>query len=379
MAAPSLEDRDRVFYEVEKIGPAGPALPPSRGGLSLRVLARALVGMQKEALVVSSSHDRIWRLASDEGPYLAGTDLAPPPLGLFCTGMVAASANEILRLASERGIDLRGLRLVQDTFYSMEGSALRGTMIGGALGPQLVVEADCTLGDDELRLLAAEAVAASPVSGLVRGVHESVFTLRHNGEQVDTGRVCGLPGPTAADPSAAFDRLAAAPAGEALLRKVREADRVDGEGGAGSSLQAEQSRTLNVRAICTIRDDGVKVIDQLLFRPVGSQFQMLSDEGGRAPDAFSYLAAGLAFCFLTQLGRYATITKRRLEGYRVVQDTHLSTTGGSADPVETHVFLDTAEDEDAARQMLDMAEQTCFLHALCRTDIDSQVQAVGTG
>ena len=334
---------------------------------------RSLEGMQKEALVVSSATGRTWRVISDEGPYLAGTDLAPPPLGHFVTGMVAMHANELLALAAARGIELRGLRLEQDSFYTMEGSALRGTMTGGALPPRLRVEAGGDLSEEELRALAADAVAGSPLAGLVTGTHNSLFALVHNGERIATGRVAGLAGEAADCAVDRFEQIEPEPVAELLLRKVHDADRVDGEGGADTSLQPEQSRKLNARAVCTIRNDGVKVIDQFLLRPVGSQFRLLSDETGRAPDAFSYLAAGIGFCFMTQLGRYAAITKKPLDGYSVVQDTHFSTRGESADPVETHVFLDTPEDADTARRMLDMSEQTCFLHALCRTDLEPVV------
>jgi hypothetical protein len=361
------------FSGVANAAALGLRPPPPRRGLALRVACRALGGMQKEAVVVSSGTDRAWRIVSDEGPYLAGTDLAPPPLGIFCSGMVGAHANEILGLAAERGVELRALRLVQDTFYGMEGSALRGTMTGSALAPRLQVEADGDLSDVELAALATAAVAASPIAGLVRGVHESLFTLVHNGERIETGRVADLPGAAADDPRGWLDRVEADTAGEELLRKMRTAEQVEGEGGVDSSLQAEQSRTLNARAVCSVREDGVKVIDQFLFKPVGSQFRLLSDEDGRAPDALGYLAAGLGFCFMTQLGRYATITKTRLDDYRIVQDLHLSAAGGPADPVETHVFLDTPEDAGVARRMLDMGEQTCFLHALCRTDLEPVV------
>jgi OsmC-like protein len=343
-----------------------PPLP--RLGLALRALVRAREGMQKEALVTSSATGRTWRLASDEGPYLAGTDLAPPPLGLFGAGLVAAYANEIVGRAVAAGLALPRLRLALDTFYSMEGSALRGTMTGGALPPQLAVESDTD--EDVLQALANEAVASSPVTGLARGVHESSFTLVHNGRQIDTGRVRQLAGPPAPDPREAFDGLEATTTDARVMAKIREADRVEGEGGVASSLRAEQSRLLHARAVCTIGEDGLKVIDQFLLQPIGSQFRLLSDEDGAAPDAFSYLAAGLGFCFMTQLGRYATITKRQLDRYSVVQDTHFSTSGGPADPVETHVFLDTPDDADSVRQMLDMGEQTCFLHALCRTDVE---------
>ncbi len=367
------------FCGVVNAGAVGLRPPPRRRGLALRTLVRALEGMQKEALVASSATGRAWRVVSDEGPYLAGTDLAPPPLGFFCSGMVAAHANEIVALAEARGVELRGLRLVQDTFYSMEGSALRGTMTGGALPPELQVEADSELSDDELRALAAEGVAASPLAGLVRGEHRSLFALVCNSERIETGRVAELAGVAAEDPDQWFDRIEAGHPEEQLLQKIRDAEHVAGEGGVDSSLQSEQSRTLNARAVCTVRDDGVKVIDQFLFKPIGSQFRLLSDESGRAPDALSYLAAGLGFCFMTQLGRYAAITRKRLDGYRIVQDTHFSTTGAPADPVETHVFLDTPEDAETARQMLDMGERTCFLHALCRTDLEPRVRTARTG
>jgi hypothetical protein len=85
---------------------------------------------------------------------------------------------------------------------------------------------------------------------------------------------------------------------------------------------------------------------------------------------------------MTQLGRYAQIVRKNREEYRIVQDTHFSLDGGSggtgqegtADPVETHVYLTTSEDEEFARTLLDTGEQTCFLHAFCRTDPKPKVK-----
>ena len=39
-----------------------------------------------------------------------------------------------------------------------------------------------------------------------------------------------------------------------------------------------------------------------------------------------------------------------------------------AAPVETHVHLQTGESDETAQEMLDISEQTCFLHAFCRTE-----------
>ena len=83
------------------------------------------------------------------------------------------------------------------------------------------------------------------------------------------------------------------------------------------------------------------------------------------------MAAGIAFCFMTQLGRYASILRKNLDAYNVIQDVHFAQTGtGPVDPVETHVYLSSSEDEEFARAALSMGEQTCFLHALCRTSLD---------
>ncbi len=145
---------------------------------------------------------------------------------------------------------------------------------------------------------------------------------------------------------------------------------------------------MHVQAICHLRPDGVKEVTQQLFSPIGSTYQFLCDEAdghggtGAAPDAASYMVAGIAFCFMTQLGRYAKIVKKNLDEYKVVQDAHFSLGGASggtgkpgvADPIETHVYLQTDEDAEFARTTLDMGEQTCFLHAFCRSKLKTKVK-----
>jgi organic hydroperoxide reductase OsmC/OhrA len=378
-----------IFFPLEDVDELGLALPENRHGQSVRVWARSLTLMQKEAVVVSVRSGTAWRLASDEGPYLDGLDAAPCPLAFMTTGMVSSYMQEILSLAARRDVTLRDLVLVQDNFYTMEGSALRGTMTGGALPVALEVRVDTTADDDALRDLVTEAVRASPVDGLMRPRHTSLFTLTMNGHEIPIGRVASLGRPAEPDPSHHFSRLspAAGSAGLAMTRLDAVRPVAGVAGGAGTSLQAEQRRRLHVRAYCRRRPDGVKEIEQHLYSPLGSTFRLLSDEApelggaGAAPDAVSYMAAGLAFCFMTQLGRYATILKKDVERYQVVQDTHFSLGGasggtghpGTADPVETHVCLDTTEGEEFARHCLDMAEQTCFLHSLCRTPLEPSV------
>lgn len=359
--------------------------PPDRRGQTLRTWVRSLTVMQKEALVVNNHTGLAWRLCSDEGAYLMGSDAAPPPLAFLTTGMVSSYMNEILALAAQRDIRVRDMQLLLDNYYTMEGSATSGTMMGGALPVELTARIDSSADPGSLTKLLQDATAASPLNGLMRGRLESRFTLVHNGREIEPAKVRRMDCEAQARPQNLFEDVRPAQGEWAgLVRRAGMSPRTaEVTSAVGSSLSESQSRRLHVRGICQRRADGVKQIEQHLYNPHGSVFHLLSDEGphnggqGRAPDAASYISAGIGFCFMTQFGRYAKIVKKDLLDYRIVQDTFFSLGGasdgtgkpGEADPVETHVFLETREDDAFARTALDMAEQTCFLHAFCRTDM----------
>jgi len=371
------------FFAVDNAAELGLEPPEDRIGLPVRTWVRALAGMQKEAIVLNGATGSCWRLVSDEGPYLAGHDRAPCPLCIYITGMVSSYMSEIIALADRRGLAFSDIELTLGNHYSMEGSALKGTMLGGAQTPELkaTIVADADISD--LEDLVRQAITASPINGLLQDVNNSLFNLSWNGRQIRVGDVESLNTEMLPDPAEEFDRVRVAESHVAddLMLKVKPAEAMEGvPGGANTSLQESQSRTLHVQARCRRRGDGLKVIHENLIRPMGSEFRFISDESpgfggsGRAPDALTYLAAGIGFCFMTQFGRYASITRKQLDEYRIVQDTHFSPGGqggaGKAHPVETHVYLVTPEGEEFARKVLDMGERTCFLHATCRTDLD---------
>jgi hypothetical protein len=388
-ANPLVDSGKPLFFKVANPEELGVSAPAIRLGEAVRLCVRSLSVMQKEALVSSAGTGTVWRLASDEGAYLDGLDAAPCPLSFLTTGMVCSYVNEILALARQRNLTINKLRLVQDNYYTMKGSARTGTMTGGAKNVELAVQIDSDAVRNTLETLVVDAVAASPLNGLMRGAKESLFTLSHNGEEIATARALALGSPAQPDPGDHFDTTR--PTDDdwsGLLRKggltPKSKETVTF---AGDSLREEQDRVLHVRGICTLRDDGVKQVEAQLFNPHGSIFHLLCDEApenggkGLAPDAASYISAGIGFCFMTQFGRYAKIMKKDLQEYRILQDTHFSLGGasggtgkaGSADPVETHVYLVTGEDDAFASEALDMSEQTCFLHAFCRTDLKTRV------
>jgi len=374
-----------LFFRVDDPDAVGLTPPEPRLGTSIRTAVRSLTVMQKEALVVSSRTGHMWRLASDEGPYLDGHDYAPCPLSFLSTGMVSSYMNEIEALAEQRGITLHNIRLVQDNYYTMKGSALRGTMTGGAKDIGLEAQIDADADAATLQRLVYDAVAASPLNGLMRSAKESLFTLTHNGRSIPNDKALPVGGPALPDAGDRFAKAEVAPSDwSGLIHRTGQTTPKNENTAtfAGGSLTETQDRLLHLRVFATKRADGVKEITQYLFNPHGTIFRFQSDEEGRAPDAESYICAGVGFCFMTQFGRYAKIAKKPLHDYRIVQDAHFSLAGasdgtgqaGSADPLETHCYLWSDQDDEFASTALDMAEQTCFLHAFCKADLKAKVR-----
>ena len=375
------------FFKVTNADDVSIDAPENRKGDALRTWVRSLSGFQKEALVRSAKTGDTWRLVSDEGPYLNGHDAAPCPLAFLSSGMAASFMNEIIALAKIQNVEIRKLKLIQDNYYTMKGSMPKRTLIGGAENIDLQVEIDCDLDDTALNEFLINATYASPLNGLMRGQLESLFKLGKNNVELPTAKVAELDGALFPDPGNHFAKSKANSSDLALMKPVGPTPKKDvvmGTSSAGGSMAEEQDRRLNIGAVAIMREDGIKEIQQMQYSPYGTSFRFLSSEDGRAPDANSLISAGIGFCFMTQFGRFVSMLKLDLPDYRIVQDTHFSLGGasgdtgkaGEADSIETHVYLETNESDATAQEMLDMSEQTCFLHAFCRTDLKTKLKVV---
>jgi uncharacterized OsmC-like protein len=386
----TLESIDRpLTYKVANAEAAGFAPPANRHGQTVRTWVRSLAGIQKEALVTSAATGLSWRFASDEGPHLKGRDHAPNPLSFLSVGMVASFMNEIMALAAQRRVTLSDIELNLENLYYRDGSFRSGNMVSVALPPELTLtcEADCD--DRTMSQLLYEAVSASPLNGLMLGTHPSRFTLTHNGNVLTPTHVAALASAPDPDPGDHFGALEVdnePRVRQPLLEKLAEVDEVMAPfKNAPPPLPqlGEGKYVLQLKSRCRILPNGVKEIIREQVASPSPTWRFLSDEApgcggeGRAPDAMSYVAVGIAFCFMTQFGRYSDMAKIPLSAYRVIQDMHFSPGGASAktgkagftDPVETHVYFDSEAAAAAAQDLLRVGERTCFLHALCRDPI----------
>lgn len=377
-----------VFPVQEPVACWRPVTQPGGLPLLLRTSARALAGMQKEA-VVAGANTSAWRMVCDEGPYLLGTDLAPFPLAFFCVGMVSGFFTELKALAAQAGIT-GSWQLRQDNRYTMEGSATAGTMRGEALPVELQLTTEDAALQGKLQPLLHDAVAATPAGALLRHATSGQFSLCHNGREVPTS----LPAFSHKIDRRAGDFNALCPdAGihfpTDVISKIASAKIQQGvSGGVGSSLTNEQKRTLHMQGVCRQRDDGLLEVTVELFSPLGSRFRFLVEPGegqpnARAPSPAMYLSAGIAFCFLTQMGRYAHIVRKPLRYYSIVQDSAFGLPGVSlaageapaVAPLATAVDIESDFGDDHANMVLRMSEQTCFLHAACRQQVSVRLKA----
>lgn len=330
----------------------------------MHVAARSLSLMQKEALVASGATGMVWRVASDEGPYLLGDDVAPPPLAFMGVGLGAAFAEAI---CEQVGVSPEALRLVAHTRYTMKGSATQGTLRAGALPVGLSVQAPVP--PEQL----AQAVRSAPVYGLLRSALASRFFLSHNGRPLDVPGVRAVAA-ASLDPRSLLDLARPAADLQAVERNGLTPQTQEDASSEGSSLAESQDRTLHLETVCAGTRQGLWRAEHRMYNPRGTIFHFLCDpRGQRAPDPLSYVSAAIAFCFMTQLARYARILRKSLRSVAVFQET-IFRVAGPAEPVVTHVYLDTEEEDALAQALVAAGERTCFLHALCRTELDVELE-----
>jgi len=357
--------------------------------LNMRTYVRAFGGMQKEAVVALSTGES-WRLVSDEGPYLNGTDLAPFPLGHFQVGMQFSLMAEILKHAKATEITLKSLEFAQVNGYSMEGSALRGTMTGGAIPVEVKISVEADADPAEIGQLIRKAEQTSPAHALMRDLLENTFALRYNNQVLDLPELTPspIPSPDSSDLASMYEQVQPDSAESYLadiITKREAAEVIHGvEGGASSSLQESQKRQLHVSGSARWIEGTLMEATTQVVKPIGSLFRFVCDaEGGNTPPPLAYLSAGVGFCYMTQLGRYAHIKKYDLASYQIIQDNWYSEgegdSIGSSSIFDTHVYLEAGESDAEAQKTVTMGEQTCFLHAAMRDVFPTQLSATLNG
>ena len=355
-----------------------------------RVEARAMGGHQKEAVVTQGDGGTAWRLTSDEGPGLGGSDLAPFPLGFFNAAQQADFLGRIARLAQKRGIDLQGATTTCDNHYASEGSFFTGSGRGSAQAPTLSIALRSTSRAAAIAGLVRDAVGKSALLALARVPLVNTFALYVNGKRVP---VSSMPASLARDELDPFKAHRGAPrpllgaaAPTDLIRKARGDQaavvprRVPGDGRVEIPVHGN-AELLDPR--------GLVSTETWLAMAPASRFVFKADERGdgeTAPTGVALGLAGIAFCYMTQLIRYVEYRKYKVRAVRMVQTSPLglvANNGGplqaTVGPTDTHLYVHAEEPDEVMQALLALGAIRCYLHATLAESLTPRISATLNG
>jgi hypothetical protein len=352
-----------------------------------RVEARTMTGHQKELVVTEGATGPAWRMVSDEGANLKGTDLAPFPLAFFNAALQADYLNRVLALARAGNVPLEVEHLALDNQYYFSGSFLKGTGEGSAepVAIRIAVRSDAPA--ERVRTLLDAGLEASPAHALMATPLRDTFALYVNGRRCPVTRVAASTGPDETDPFKAHRAPPRPLEGEGVPRDLIERLPPDAAEGPARALPAEGRIPILIRGSSVLVDPGGMVASTVRPTSPGARFRIRCDETPgpqRAPSGLACAAAGIAFCYMTQFTRYIEYRHYKVRAVRLVQTLPFTLAGGGAprggaEPVDTHVFLHGDEPDAVMQSLLEVAENTCYLHAALRSRIPSRVVATLNG
>lgn len=350
---------------------------PSRDVFTVE--SRQMAGFQKEGVVTEGEGGTVWRMATDEGKHLGGTDLAPFPLGYYNAGLHADLLNRILTIANARDIPLDDVKLDLANAYYIVGSFIRGDGVGHGEPAQITAKISSPASADDVSALVRDAVKASPALDTMRTALDNTFAIYVNGRRRVVQTLTNSDAPDAADP---YKTHAAPPApmeGSDELSDIVWKTGVVEEGVAQPAPTGTDEKLKKIIRTVPGHSElldpaGVTETDTYLGMDGMSHFKLKSDERtdiDQAPSGLGLLAAGIAFCYMTQIGRYIHHQKFAIRGVRLVQHTPFSISGdpadgswtGKAEPADTHLFLSGEEDDETHERLMTIAANTCYLHA----------------
>jgi hypothetical protein len=367
--------------------------------LTIKVEARALGGHQKEAVVTEGEGGPSWRMVSDEGPFLQGTDLAPFPLGFMNAGMQADLLGRLAALARLADTPLKVAESQLSTDYSFEGSFFKGTGKGSARPPEFSFALPAGVNRSNYETLVARAFEASPLIAMHRQSLANTFSLTINGQRRPMQALPASGNFQVVDPLKSWSGVPkpteqGMPLDQANFNLIERLSVAAGStsdsvpaplpGEAAKIDIMVRGRTSLAQYLAVENNEAEKQSDVTaklqsevwLARPIGTRFRLCSSEPvavsktgpmlALAPRGVSLSMAGIAFCLMTQILRYVEYHKLRLRALRVVQ---ISSFDWSADgdalalPLDTHVFVHADEPAETVERLLKMSAKTCYLHA----------------
>ena len=347
-----------------------------------------MAALQKECIGYEGDlNTNSWRLTSDEGGHLKGTDLAPFPLGFFNACIHGDVVGKIFKIARNENLSIEEIRCEVKNSYFLTGSFVKGDGKGHAEPTEINLKIKYPEHNSKINEIIKICSKTSPVLAALRTPLNNTFSLTSNGRRKKLNNLNESEKKDIEDPYKFYTHSPSPNQTENYSKRMilktqkvseGEIEPVDGYNVSASSGNVPGNKNFNkiIRTIVgnsiTKLNDEIIEVDTVLGLPGMSHFIISMDiEGLKAPSPVNVMGAAISFCFLTQTHRYIKHQNFKIEGLRMSQ--YLSFEENSSGllkmlPLDTHLFTNgTASDEDNEK-LIDMSERTCYLHAtLCST------------
>ena len=333
----------------------------------IQVEARQMFGHQKEAITTEGSLGDVWRIPSDEGLHLHGTDLAPFPLGFFNAGIQGDLFHLIYQISKRENVTIQSINIELSNHYWLTGSFILGTGEGHAEPTHIKIQVESSAPKSKLNQIIHQALNLSPAIQYLKASLKNSFALYINGRRRPTVGLLEC-AEDAMDPFLSHSKAPSPLSKEDkqdLLIKLPTKE--DGEiKPAPKTIEGKMLRNVLGKGSWN-QGEPYAEISTWLEMPGTTHFAYKADVGGHriAPSGLSLLSSGIAFCFMTQLARYVEGMKMNIHGIRLVQKTpyQINKSSGKALPIQTHLFLNGDAPDETHTKLLEIAERTCYLHA----------------
>ena len=354
---------------------------------------RQMALLQKETIGYEGDlNSHSWRLTSDEGGHLKGSDLAPFPLGFFNASIHGDVVGRILKTAKKESIIIDEIKCEVKNSYYLTGSFVKGDGKGHAEPTEINLEIKSPENKSKIERLVNSCTKKSPVLTALRTPLKNTFSLIANGRRKKLSNLNESEKNNPEDPYQFYTKQPSPNEKETYSKRMilktgkvsdGKIEPVDGYNVSASSGDVPGNKNFNkiIRTIvgnsCTKANDDTVEVDTVLGLPGMSHFIISMDINGvKAPSPVNIMGAAISFCFLTQTHRYIHHQKFNIEGLRMSQYlTFKESSNGSLDilPLDTHLFVNgTASDEDNEK-LIDMSEKTCYLHATLSAALEPNI------
>ena len=342
--------------------------------------------LQKESIGYEGDlNSTSFRLTSDEGKHLNGTDLAPFPLGFFNASIHGDIVGTVMKQATLKGLKIDNIDCEVLNSYYLTGSFVKGDGKGHAEPTTINLDIATSENQDDIKNLILSASKMAPVLAGLRTPLKNTFALYANGRRKDLSSLNESSKTDAEDPYQQY-KVEPSPSNsdnysDRMIVKTGEVsagtvEPVDGynvpksqDGNAENPKFNKIIRTI-VGKSSTNANSKIVEVDTVLGLPGMTHFVISSDiDGNIAPSPVNVMGAAISFCFLTQTHRYIHHQKFAIEGLRMSQyATFKENSDGSVEmlPLDTHLYMNGTAPDEHNEKLIDMSERTCYLHAtLC--------------